>query len=347
MSTPPGTDRDQYRKRAKELVKQVRAAHPDALERIRTNHPEHVALIGSGEFKLADAQLVVAREAGFPSWPKLKAYVAFRNAVDALDGGDLKGLEAIVRANPAVLTYRCQIGEWYETGYFEGATLLTHVAGNPIRRPLPANILDVTRLLLTLGADPNSSTAKGWTTIGLILTGKQVADAGVGVKLIDLLKGAGASDDIGGDDILSPPLFNCGRATAEELAARGAKMRLWHAAGLGRIDEMRRLLIVESAKGDLELALFYATFQREKEAARFLVEQGAVGDVLIDPKYATRATALHNAAGNGDLEIVQLLVTHGARADIVEPTFHGTALGWARHAGHSAVAEYLERHGGR
>jgi ankyrin repeat protein len=76
---------EQLRKQAKDLLRDYRSGAPTARQR----------LVARAEpVKLADAQLVVAREHGFPSWPKLRAYVdrvtehgpalrhAFEEAVD-------------------------------------------------------------------------------------------------------------------------------------------------------------------------------------------------------------------------------------------------------------------------
>lgn len=70
---------DQQRKRAKELLHGVRAGEVDALRRFRLHHPQASAAGGPGlpdrVAKLSDAQLVIARELGVPSWPRLKAHV--------------------------------------------------------------------------------------------------------------------------------------------------------------------------------------------------------------------------------------------------------------------------------
>ena len=55
-------DLDQLRKQAKELVRAARAGEPEALARL-----------GGREPILARAQLVIAREQGYPSWPRLVA----------------------------------------------------------------------------------------------------------------------------------------------------------------------------------------------------------------------------------------------------------------------------------
>jgi hypothetical protein len=346
VTTPKSIDLDQYRTQANDLLGLARAADPQSLERIRNHHPEKDFVVTSGSIALADARLVIARELGFASWPKLKDYLLFRRAVDLVDSGDITQLDYHLKQYPRLLNYYCHVGEWYEKGYFSGAALLHHVAGNPIRSPLPSNIVDVTRTLLECGANPSVATDQGWTTIGLILTGKQVADAGVGVTLIDILKEAGAKDDLDHGDVLSDPLWNGGRATAEELVRRGTTMDLRHAAALGRIEDMRGMMKEAVNPSLLEEALIYASHQGEEKAARLLLEHGAKGDVLIQsagriPAYAARATALHMAAWSGRAGIVRLLLDNGADPTVIEPTYSGTALGWAEHGGQPEIAALL------
>src|SRR6185369_13760216 len=67
-STPRLPDRpslEQLRKRAKELLRQLRDADPSATERLR-KYKANVS-----DPILADAQFVIAREHGFESWPRL------------------------------------------------------------------------------------------------------------------------------------------------------------------------------------------------------------------------------------------------------------------------------------
>jgi hypothetical protein len=70
-SLPARPDLEQLRKQAKDLLKSFRSGQPDALRRFRENHPDRSPTSAS----LADAQLVLAREHGFASWPKLKEHV--------------------------------------------------------------------------------------------------------------------------------------------------------------------------------------------------------------------------------------------------------------------------------
>lgn len=53
-------------------------------------------------------------------------------------------------------------------------------------------------------------------------------------------------------------------------------------------------------------------------------------------------TALHLAAGNGDVELTRTLLELGADPTIKDGRFDSTPLGWARHFGRRATAELLE-----
>lgn len=76
-SLPPVPNLEQQKKQARELLEGARARDPAALERFRAHHPRLGALPAAQWPRLAlhDAQLVLAREYGFPSWPQLKAHI--------------------------------------------------------------------------------------------------------------------------------------------------------------------------------------------------------------------------------------------------------------------------------
>src|SRR5690348_7111716 len=67
---------DQLRRRAKELRDAARSGDPAALGRITGHGPG----AGRGPVTLAVAQLAIAREHGYPSWPQLVAEVQARTA---------------------------------------------------------------------------------------------------------------------------------------------------------------------------------------------------------------------------------------------------------------------------
>ena len=339
MTLPKGIDLNQYRTQAKELLKQARASQPEALDRLRHHHPDHDVLAKSGSVRLADAQLVIARENEFPSWSKFKQHLLFRNAVQALDSGDIERLETLLDKHPWLVRYHCQKGEWYEEGYFAGATLLNHIAGNPSRCPIPRNILDIARLLLSRGARDESPKPK--YTIGLLLTSRQASEAGVGLPLIDLLIAAsGIEIDLTDPSILNGPLGNEAPATALELIRRGARMDIRHAAALGRLDLAKSIFDGDSlhtnaslvplpqepgeAKAQLEQAFIWACQCGQNSVIEFLLEQG------VDPAAQANVgqTGLHYAAHYGQLETVKMLIARKAPLE-VKNMYGGTVLGQA------------------
>ena len=76
---PARPDIEQLKHQAKDLLKSYKSGEPAAVERMRQNHPRWLnapaAEAGTPTLRLGDAQLVIAREYGFESWPKLKAAV--------------------------------------------------------------------------------------------------------------------------------------------------------------------------------------------------------------------------------------------------------------------------------
>ena len=67
---PPRPSLEFEHKEAKALLRRLRAGDPDSLTRARERHSS----IDPARPRLADAQLVIAREYGFASWPKLVRY---------------------------------------------------------------------------------------------------------------------------------------------------------------------------------------------------------------------------------------------------------------------------------
>src|ERR1700759_2430530 len=79
---PARPNLEQYKKQAKDLAKDCGLGVTDALARVRTYHPRFSQ---TGEesretrVALTDAQLVIAREHGFESWPRFAAHITTAN----------------------------------------------------------------------------------------------------------------------------------------------------------------------------------------------------------------------------------------------------------------------------
>jgi ankyrin repeat protein len=116
---------EQYKKQAKELVTAYRAGDAEATQRVRAHHPRFAKADDSG-FKLADAQLVIAREHGFASWPKfvkqieassgrLAPATVWRTAEEAVVAGDVATLEALLRDYGDILRHEQPQSWWNNT----------------------------------------------------------------------------------------------------------------------------------------------------------------------------------------------------------------------------------------
>src|ERR1700744_3419515 len=117
---PARANLEQYKKQAKDLLKAYRSADVEAIRRVKKSHPRFHNLSEPGfeitKFALADAQLVIAREHGFESWPKFASHVqelmranstALENPVSAFIGeaiwhGTIDRAEEILAAYPEI-----------------------------------------------------------------------------------------------------------------------------------------------------------------------------------------------------------------------------------------------------
>jgi hypothetical protein len=88
---------EQLKHQAKDLLRAMRQGDPAAVAQLREHHPQPIQ---PGEAKLADAQLVLARSCGLPSWPRL--VVACR-MTDAIWRGDVEAVRTLVLKDPRLL----------------------------------------------------------------------------------------------------------------------------------------------------------------------------------------------------------------------------------------------------
>ena len=334
----------------------MRRAHKLQPSRLREFHPRFRRSsdveIFNAPLKLADAQLAIARESGFPSWTRLKRHIEkptltdrldlrhhehiedpdFRRAVELIDTGDVAGLRAWLRQHPK-LAHQHIVFEG--TNYFHNPTLLEFVAENPVRRgTLPKNIVEVAKVILDAGADTDGSALN--ETLMLVATGSVPRECGQQIPLINLLCDRGA--DAGGAVEIAVVLGEMEAAGA--LIERGARMTLPVCAALGRIDDFRRLL--PSAKSaERHLALSVAADYGHVEIARMLLDAGEDPNRYNPVGGHSHTTPLHQAALHGNEEMVRMLVEHGARLGMRDILWHATPADWAKHEGKTEVEGYL------
>lgn len=282
-------------------------------------------------------------------------------AIAACHAGDVEGLERVLAAAPELVHARVTSIDGHYCGYFHGATLLHHVAGNPSMAPLPPTTLALATLILDRGAAVDATTLRGpsqpddigWSTLGLVATSLEARRAGHQTELLELLVSRGADVDLRGGGALVGALYYGEHAAAAWLARHGARIDLVTASGLGRIDSMERFVsdagelrpgartLVDYGQGCrrattpaeiLSLSLVYACRGGHIEAVRWLVARGA--DPRARAPFDHGATPLHWAALEGRRELVELLLALGADPSVRDETYGATARGWGVHGGH-------------
>lgn len=274
----------------------------------------------------------------------------FERAVDAVVDGDLAVLSELLDADPSLVTARSQ-RVTDRNPPVHRATLLHYVAANgveDVRQRSPGNAVEVARLLLNAGADPDALAdmyGGQCSTLSMLVSSTPAAHAGVQVTLIGVLADFGASLDTIGEGHWSSPLVTAlvfgFRDAAEALVRRGARVdSLGAAAGLGRVALVQAMLPAASLD-DRHRAFALATQLGHLEISRALLDAGEDPNRFHPPGMHAHATPLHHAALGGHEPVVRLLVERGARLDIEDTIYHATPHGWAEHGGHPAIADFL------
>jgi ankyrin repeat protein len=279
-SLPNHPNFDQLRRRAKELRDALRAGDRAAVDRVRrTIGPE-----SDVPAKLSTAQLVIARELGYASWPKLKAEVESRLATRPervrafllascqqhfMPGTAVRDARAarLLADDPTLATHDIRTAA--VLGEVEHVRRLLATDPDLVNRPDPESgapplvfvclsqwhrvdpgrtngMLEVARSLLDAGADPNAS-------------------------------------------IDSPPWpSDCSP--------------LYAAAGLANNPPIAQLLLERGADPDTEKALYHTAFHPDHECLRLLLAHGAT---------AEGGDALAGAITTRDVGAVRLLLEAG------------------------------------
>lgn len=205
-------------------------------------------------------------------------------AVTAIRAGDLSALGEALDSAPALATEAVP-------GH-QGRTLL-HIATDwPGYWPHGSATVE---LLLRRGADPNhrggANDGTGETPLHWAASSDDVA---VAAALIQ-----GGADIEAPNGSIGTPLDNAVGygclAVARLLVDRGARVdKLWHAAALGDLATLERLLAAGAEQDDINQAFWHACGAAQRRAAERLLQAGA--DLNWSPDYA-EGTALDAASG--------------------------------------------------
>jgi peptide-methionine (S)-S-oxide reductase len=264
------------------------------------------------------------------------ADVSFRAAVEAIHAGDVARLAKLLDAEPRLLRERIVEPDVYRKArrpdYFLDPKLFWFVANNPTRvERMPPNVVDVARVMIERGVDQ----ADLDYALELTMSGSIAREQGHQLPLMRVLLAAGARPTR--DAILATAAYR----EVEPLRALldgGQPMTAPLAGALGANDELRALLPGASCD-DVQTAFGLAVINGHAEAARLALEAGA--DVNANLPVHAHGTALHQAAGDNDVSLIELLLAHGARRDRRDTLWEGTPLDWATYANRAEAATAL------
>ena len=286
----------------------------------------------------------------------------FREAVSAIDAGDIVRLQRLVTANPALVRERLvSPGGWLRDtvggavdGFFQRPDLLWFVAEDPVRNgKLPGNIAAVARALIDAARHEAASTLQEQLdyTLTLVSWSWIARQYGVQIDLIDVLVDAGAVADGNPNNAL----VNGNFAAAEHLVRRGAKLTLAAALCLGRWEEADRL-VTTANEHQKQFSFVLSALNGKADALRRMLRVGVDVNAPSADLYS-HGTPLHHAVCSGSLEAVEVLVDAGAELDTKDTAWGGTPLAWAEHylsegqggrrgKQYAEIATYLRAHDG-
>jgi ankyrin repeat protein len=295
---PPHPSLEQYKKQAKDLVKNCKSGDPEAIRRIKQHHPR-LDKLSDSEIRdvriiLADVQLVLAREHGFESWSKF-----------------VKQIEAMTRKNSVVssdpvaafIEVACApLDSGHASGTLERAEsiLAAHpeIAHSSIHTA--AILGDDAAVRRFLQVDPGNATVKGgphgWDALTHLCFSRYLrldrARSDGFVRAATALLDAGAS-------------ANTGWFEKNHQPNPGWEGVLYGAAGVAHHAELTRLLLERGADPNDGEVSYHSPEGYDNSAMKVLVESGKLTD-------DTLATMLLRKADWHDCDGIKLLLERGA-----------------------------------
>ncbi len=271
----------------------------------------------------------------------------FREAVSAIDAGDVDTLERLVATHPTLVRDRLRSpGAWLrETansaleGFFQQPYLLWFVAEDPVRNgKLPGNIAAVARTIVQFARREKVASLPEQLdyALRLVCWSWIARDCGVQIELMDVFLEAGASPD--GRTVYQgrfgthadAAIYNRNFAAAQHLLDCGAPLTLTTALSLERWSDVERLTQTATL-GEKQDAFVQAALNGKAEALRRMLALG-MDPTTVSARNQSHGTALHHAVWSGSLEAVRVLVEAGADLKRRDTIYDGTPIGWAEYA---------------
>src|SRR6476661_605108 len=284
---------EQYKKQAKDLLKAYRSADVETIRRVKKNHPRFEKLSAPGfdvtKFALTDAQLVIAREHGFESWPK------FAKRIEVINS------EATAHENPVAAFIEAAI--WHGTLEAAETILAAHpeIAHNSIH--VAAILGDDAAVRRFIAADRRNVTRKeapydGDALVYLCLSKYLRMDK---TRSDGFIRAATALLDAGADP-------NTGFWSKDEY--HEWETALYGAAGVAHHAELTRLLLERGADPNDNETFYHTPETYDNDALKVLVESGKMRPDLL-------AGMLLRKADLHDYEGMKYLLEHGADPNLM------------------------------
>ncbi|HEY3837706.1 MAG TPA: ankyrin repeat domain-containing protein [Bryobacteraceae bacterium] len=318
----------------------------------------------------ADARLLIANEEGYAFAAKYESYLNLapdvRRVIIAVRAGDSAALREILRDNPAAANPRWVDGYAVKQIPNDSIPLFCVCEGVFRGTNQQHNEYELVQALVAAGANitiDGDIVLSSATSFNVIRAAEALLDAGAPIDGVDQ----------DGTPIAYALHFGFSEI-AELFANRGAKLDVRFAAGVGRLDEVRKWFNADGSlkpgagalvdpyaaeykhRGEspfrcertraniLSQALCFACTHRHIEVAGYLLSQGADVNAIV-PGLDSKATVLHRVvhkAGPHTRAMVQFLLDHGADRTIRDGNYNSTPAGWACHFGNHEIAKLLE-----
>ena len=298
---PTRPNLEQYKKQAKDLTRDCGLGLPDSLARLKRHHPRFHKMadaeLRAAQVTRTDAQLVLAREHGFESWPKFAKHIETLNRIRSV-----ASLEDPVAAFIEVACVPRHA--WHVSGTLEDAEMILarypNVAGSNIYTA--AILADENGVRRFLARDPQSATAKGgpyeWDALTCLCFSRYLridkARSEAFVRTARALLDAGASANTGWFEMIDHPNP---RPTFESA--------IYGAAGIAGNAELTRLLLERGADPNDEETPYHAPEGYDNTVMKILLESGRLNEVSLTCMLLRKAD-WHDEKG------LRLVLEHGA-----------------------------------
>jgi ankyrin repeat protein len=299
-SLPTRPNLEQYKKQAKDLAKDCGLGLAEAAARVRQYHPRFVNLDEESlgpRIGLTDAQLVIAREHGFESWPRFAAHITTVNLERSVASLDAP-VAAFIRAACVARN------DSHSSGTLEEAELILaqypHVARANIHTAASRGDEEAVRNFLSNDAASATSTGgpHGWDALTHLCFSRYLridrARSDAFVRSARALLDAGASANTGWYEMIDHP----NPRPVLESAIYGA-------AGIAQHEGITRLLLEYGADPNDEETPYHAAEGYDHAVLKALLESRRLNSTSM-------TTLLLRKGDWHDTEGIRLMLEHGA-----------------------------------